>query len=112
MKIHTKKQRASVIVLALSLVVHIASIKLATPSNLEGHPPNIKVIICICFAHLHELSELSFTFASSEGRNPRVKNAFLALSYIVKSPILSRRIETENTLILFCICTRTASRCT
>ena len=40
-------------------------------------------------------------FTTSEGRNPRVKNAFLALSYIVKSPILSRRMKTKSTLILF-----------
>ena len=47
-----------------------------------------------------------------EGRNPRVKNAFLALSYTIKSPNFTRRDEELDTLILFCVCTRTASRCT
>ena len=35
------------------------------------------------------------TFVASEGRNPRVKKAFLALSYTMKSPISNnRRMET------------------
>ena len=39
-------------------------------------------------------------FAVSEGRNPRVKNAFLALSQIAKSPISKQRDEDNATLIL------------
>ena len=55
--------------------------------------------------------KISAIFAASEGRNPWVKNAFLALSYTIKSPNFTRRDEEIDALILFCICTRTASRC-
>ena len=34
-------------------------------------------------------------FAASEGRNPRAKNAFLALSYVIKSPILQGGMKRE-----------------
>ena len=40
-------------------------------------------------------------FAASEGRNPWVKNAFLALSRLTKSPISKQRDEDNATLILF-----------
>ena len=42
-----------------------------------------------------------YTFALSEGRNPWVKNAFLALSHKPKSPISKQRDEDNATLILF-----------
>ena len=47
--------------------------------------------------------EFVITFAASEGRNPWVKNAFLALSYTIKSPNFTRRDEDKDTFILFCI---------
>ena len=40
-------------------------------------------------------------FAPSEGRNPWVKNAFLALSYVIKSQNFTRRDEDEDMSILF-----------
>ena len=39
--------------------------------------------------------KFSAIFAASEGRNPRVKNAFLALSCTKKSPNSSRGMETK-----------------
>ena len=41
-----------------------------------------------------QVSDLNCTFASSEGRNPRFKNAFLAFTHTSKSPISKRRVET------------------
>ena len=40
-------------------------------------------------------------FAASEGRNPRIKNAFLAFTHTVKSPISNKRGGNNATLILF-----------
>ena len=51
-------------------------------------------------AFIIQNSELSCTFVVPEGRNPRVKNAFLALSQIAKSPISQQRDEDKATLIL------------
>ena len=45
--------------------------------------------------------KFSAIFAASEGRNPWVKNAFLALSHKPKSPISKQRDEDNATLILF-----------
>ena len=41
-----------------------------------------------------------YTFALSEGRNPWIKNAFLTLSRLTKSPISTQRDEDNATLIL------------
>ena len=41
-----------------------------------------------------QVSDLNCTFALSEGRNPRFKNAFLALSRITKSAKLRRGVRT------------------
>ena len=46
-------------------------------------------------ASLDGVCKIMFIFAASEGRNPRVKNAFLALSCTKKSPNLSRGMETK-----------------
>ena len=45
--------------------------------------------------------KFSAIFAASEGRNPRVKNAFLALSCKSKSAKFQRKDEDNATLILF-----------
>ena len=68
-------------------------------------------LFCKLMTYLHWIKNKITNFAASEGRNPRVKNAFLALSYTIKSPNFTRRDEEIDALILFCICTRTASRC-
>ena len=48
-------------------------------------------------ASLDGVCKIMFIFAPSEGRNPRVKNAFLALSCDKKiAKISSKRVETEN----------------
>ena len=48
----------------------------------------------------------------SEGRNPWVKNAFLALSHKPKSPISKQRDEDNATLILFVYYSVYSPRCT
>ena len=48
------------------------------------------------------------TFAASEGRNPRVKNAFLALSRLTKSPISSWGMRTMQRSFCLYIHTSTA----
>ena len=55
-------------------------------------------------------SNIVSIFALSEGRNPRFKNAFLALSYTMKSPISNnRRMETmRRSFCLYIPCTALA----
>ena len=45
--------------------------------------------------HLLNIPNLLRIFATSEGRNPRVKNAFLALSFDRNRQNFCKRIETE-----------------
>ena len=47
-------------------------------------------------------------FAASEGRNPWIKNAFLAFTHTVKSPVSNKRGGNNATLILFVYSTSTA----
>ena len=47
-------------------------------------------------------------FAASEGRNPRVKNAFLAFTHVTKSPISTRGVETMQRSFCLYIHTSTA----
>ena len=47
-------------------------------------------------------------FAPSEGRNPWIKNAFLAFTHTVKSPVSNKRGGNNATLILFVYSTSTA----
>ena len=54
------------------------------------------------------IPKIILTFAVPEGRNPWVKNAFLALSHKPKSPISKQRDEDNATLILFVYPTSTA----
>ena len=65
-------------------------------------------LFCKIMAHLHWIKNKITNFAASEGRNPRVKNAFLALSHKPKSPISKQRDEDNATLILFVYPTSTA----
>ena len=53
-----------------------------------------------------QVSDLNCTFAPSEGRNPRFKNAFLAFTRTSKSPISKRRVETMQRSFCLRICTR------
>ena len=55
-------------------------------------------------ANISCISIIFTTFVMPEGRNPRVKNAFLALSRISKSPISKQGMRTMQRSFCLCIC--------
>ena len=71
-------------------------------------------LFCKIMAHLHWIKNKITNFAASEGRNPWVKNAFLALSYYHEIGKISKegwRQRYVHSVFVY-DCTRTASRCT
>ena len=61
--------------------------------------------------HLVAILNFICIFATSEGRNPWVKNAFLALSHVTKSPNFSRGMRTMQRSFCF-VYTAYSPRCT
>ena len=68
---------------------------------------SVRVVLSLLMSKKRDVFDckwnIIYKFATSEGRNPWVKKAFLALSHKPKSPISKQRDEDNATLILFCI---------